>query len=317
MYEVVSKMDSVVDNVEEKIDDQGLSLASVKRAMERLHEANRKEWESFRDMEKKMDGFSLLLRRIMGFQKDLEVLSDQQEKVSKGVQDLVNLAFPPDNISDDDDDDETGTQYDNDDNTAYYPEERLGNGPPPTLFPVHDDRNPAVKGLNVPSSSGYIGPTVPKKKAIIAPSDPVISSVPLGPVDTSGPVASSGPVDSSVPSDPVEMGPIDPDHSVEPSAAPPSPVEPVLPISPLPVPAPDITMTTPTPMHSQDDDQATTKIASSSTLAPPPGQPSQPPSRRSPRIRGNSQAPTFDLASKRPPEDEDGGNPKRRKVAPS
>ena len=120
------------------------------------------------------------------------------------------------------------------------------------------------------------------------------------------------------------------------SPAPPSTVEsPIRPISPPKGPSPDITMTNPTPVHSQDDVQVTRTSPSSNDTVEPPGQlpsssnytylalptdnnskgkPSQGPSRRTPRF----QTPTpTDHASKRPPEDEEGGDPKCRKVVPS
>src|SRR5271168_2988439 len=119
------------------------------------------------------------------------------------------------------------------------------------------------------------------------------------------------------------------------SPAPPSTVEsPIRPISPPKGPSPEITMTNPTPVHSQDDDQVTRTIASNNDTVEPPsqlppssiytylalptdnnskGNRSQGPSRRSPRF----QTPTpTDHGSKRPPEDEEGGDAKRRKVVP-
>lgn len=55
--------------------------------------------------------------------------------MGKGVQALLDIAFPPDeeqHSSTEDDEDKTQTQYDND---GEY-REKLETGPPPTLFPA-------------------------------------------------------------------------------------------------------------------------------------------------------------------------------------
>src|SRR5271168_421055 len=282
VYNLLAKIDGALDNVDDKVDDQELRLDSMKRAMERLHEANRKEWESFINLEKKIEKMDLILRRIFGFHKSLEHLSAQQAEVSKGLQRLLDLAYPPDSHSGGDDDDETRTQYDN----SFSP-----------------------------------------------PSVPLVPLVPSGPV-ISGPVlpVTSDPVDT----EPETMSLPIVEPLVRLSPAPPSTVEsPIRPISPPKGPSPDITMTNPTPVHSQDDDQVTRTITSSNDTVEPPsqlppssnytyralptdnnskGNTSQGPSRRSPRF----QTPTpTDHASKRPPEDEEGGDAKRRKVVPS
>src|ERR1700678_4291622 len=272
VYNLLAKIDGALDNVDDKVDDQELRLDSMKRAMERLHEANRKEWESFINLEKKIEKMDLVLRRIFGFHKSLEHLSAQQAEVSKGLQRLLDLAYPPDSHSGGDDEDETRTQYDN----SFSP----------PLVPV------------------ISGPVLP---------------VTSDPVDTE-PETMSLPI-------------IEP--LVRLSPAPPSTVEsPIRPISPPKGPSPDITMTNPTPVHSQDDDQVTRTIASNNDTVEPPsqlppssnytylalptdnnskGNRSQGPSRRSPRF----QTPTpTDHGSKRPPEDEEGGDAKRRKVVP-
>src|ERR1700678_2927238 len=95
VYNRLAKIDGALDNVDDKVDDQELRLDSMKRAMERLHEANRKEWESFINLEKKIEKMDLVLRRIFGFHKSLEHLSAQQAEVSKGLQRLLDLAYPP------------------------------------------------------------------------------------------------------------------------------------------------------------------------------------------------------------------------------
>jgi len=275
VYNLLAKIDGALDNVDDKVDDQELRLDSMKRAMERLHEANRKEWESFINLEKKIEKMDLILRRIFGFHKSLEHLSAQQAEVSKGLQRLLDLAYPPDSHSGGDDDDETRTQYDN----SFSP------------------------------------PSVPSGPVISGPVLPVTSD----PVDTE-PETMSLPIVEPL----VRLSP-----------APPSTVEsPIRPISPPKGPSPDITMTNPTPVHSQDDDQVTRTIASNNDTVEPPsqlppssnytylalptdnnskGNRSQGPSRRSPRF----QTPTpTDHGSKRPPEDEEGGDAKRRKVVP-
>jgi hypothetical protein len=275
VYNLLAKIDGALDNVDDKVDDQELRLDSMKRAMERLHEANRKEWESFINLEKKIEKMDLILRRIFGFHKSLEHLSAQQAEVSKGLQRLLDLAYPPDSHSGGDDDDETRTQYDN----SFSP------------------------------------PSVPSVPVISGPVLPVTSD----PVDTE-PETMSLPIVEPL----VRLSP-----------APPSTVEsPIRPISPPKGPSPDITMTNPTPVHSQDDDQVTRTIASNNDTVEPPsqlppssnytylalptdnnskGNRSQGPSRRSPRF----QTPTpTDHGSKRPPEDEEGGDAKRRKVVP-
>src|SRR6202522_270497 len=275
VYNLLAKIDGALDNVDDKVDNQELRLDSMKRAMERLHEANRKEWESFINLEKKIEKMDLILRRIFGFHKSLEHLSAQQAEVSKGLQRLLDLAYPPDSHSGGDDDDETRTQYDN----SFSP------------------------------------PSVPSGPLISGPVLPVTSD----PVDTE-PETMSLPIVEPL----VRLSP-----------APPSTVEsPICPISPPKGPSPDITMTNPTPVHSQDDDQVTRTIASNNDTVEPPsqlppssnytylalptdnnskGNRSQGPSRRSPRF----QTPTpTDHGSKRPPEDEEGGDAKRRKVVP-
>src|SRR6202522_4192364 len=321
VYNLLAKIDGALDNVDDKVDDQELRLDSMKRAMERLHEANRKEWESFNNLEKKIEKMDLVMRRIFGFHKSLEHLSAQQAEVSKGLQSLLDLAYPPDSHSGGDDEDETRTQYDNKENLR----EKLGRGPPPSLFTNPDlqhmrDRNPAIKGLNIPINSEYVGSSF---------SPPSVPSVPV----ISGPVLSltSNPVDT----EPETMSLPIVEPLVRLSPAPPSTVEsPIRPISPPKGPSPDITMTNPTPVHSQDDDQVTRTIASNNDTVEPPsqlppssnytylalptdnnskGNRSQGPSRRSPRF----QTPTpTDHGSKRPPEDEEGGDAKRRKVVP-
>src|SRR6202522_2657717 len=180
VYNLLAKIDGVLDNVDEKVDDQELRLDSMKRAMERLHEANRKEWESFNNLEKKIEKMDLVMRRIFGFHKSLEHLSAEQAEVSKGLQGLLDLAYPPDSHSGGDDEDETRTQYDNKENFH----EKLGRGPPPALFTNPDlqhmrDSNPAIKGLNVPVNSGYVGPMVPS--SFSPPSVPSVLSVPVTP----------------------------------------------------------------------------------------------------------------------------------------
>src|SRR6202522_1035806 len=109
VYNLLAKIDGVLDNVDEKVDDQELRLDSMKRAMERLHEANKKEWESFNNLEKKIEKMDLVMRRIFGFHKSLEHLSAQQAEVSKGLQSLLDLAYPPDSHSGGDNEDDSTT----------------------------------------------------------------------------------------------------------------------------------------------------------------------------------------------------------------
>ena len=148
------------------------------------------------------------------------------------------------------------------------------------------------------------------------------------------------------------MGPSGPDD-LSPVLSPSIPasttvVRPVASIPPQPLPenkrSPTVTMTSPMPINSQDDDQATTTILPSNHLSPPTNitpsidHISSPPSdganskakhhrghtptigeRRSPRIRDISHAPTpaMDITTKHRSEDEEGGDPKRRKLLPS
>ena len=108
--------------------------------------------------------------------------------------------------------------------------------------------------------------------------------------------------------------------------------------------SPTVTMTSPTPINSQDDDQATTTILPSNHLSPPtnitpsidhisslPSDGANPKAKRhcghtptigewkSPRIRDISHAPTpaMDITTKHRSEDEEGGDPKHRKLLPS
>ena len=123
---------------------------------------------------------------------------------------------------------------------------------------------------------------------------------------------------------------------------------PVASIPPQPLPenkrSPTVMMTSPIPINSQDDDQATMTILPSNHLSPPTNitpsvdHISSPPSdganpkakrhqghtptigeQRSPRIRDISCAPTpaIDITTKRRSEDEEGGDPKHCKLLPS
>ena len=97
---------------------------------------------------KKIDRYEVMLRRILGFYQKLEDLSIQQSQVAKDVEDLHTLAFPNDDknlpAAEDDDVDKTGTQYDND--------QRLGDGPAPTLFPSPEPSS-EIPSTPVPSAS--------------------------------------------------------------------------------------------------------------------------------------------------------------------
>jgi hypothetical protein len=134
MTDLGAGVDIVATRVDEKIDELGLSIDSVKRGMEKVHQLNKTIEDGLRMTNKKMDRYELMLRRILGFYEQLEDLSFQQTQMAKDVQDLHSQAFPEYHENPqgtEDDDDETGTQYDNED--KY---ETLGNGPPLTLFPA-------------------------------------------------------------------------------------------------------------------------------------------------------------------------------------
>jgi hypothetical protein len=331
MDDIVAKVDGIANSVDDRIADQGMEISSTRRGMERLYELCKKEEEIIRNNGKRVENHEIMLRRILGFHQNLEELSVQQTQVGKGVQALINMAFPADDVkagnsSTEEDDDDSGTQYDNDE---LY-QDNLGTGPPPTLFPAPSQPPPLVP---VSSSIAFIPPP------ITGPVPPSITG-PV-PLSTTGPVPPSitGPVPAPNPSpkQPPVTGAVQPivaAPAVTPLARQLTPVPGQLP--PAPEPTPVVTMTTPTPINSQDDDQATKLIASSSSLLPPPANspPSadrlSPPSttdetipiptkRRSPRIGGNSRAPsaTPEPAAKRRSEDEKAGDPKRRKVMPS
>lgn len=299
---LVTRMDLVIKSVDEKIDDQGLRLDSIKRAMERLRESNNREDEAVREVNRKLERFEIMLRRILGFNKAFEKLAEKLTDVDDKVYDLHGLGFPRhgnESSPEDDDSDETHTQYDNE---KLEPESIPSFSPTnvPVLVPVTDPSDSAPSD-SVPSDS--------------VPSDSVPSDSVPG-VSTAEPVVASAVVASAV----------------EAPAA-------VISVSP------DITMTSPTPLNSQDNDQTTTVItASTDLLSPPANVPTSsdhlsPPSttnagipkakgrtntvgrRRSPRgLNSRDPTPVNDLGPKRRSEDgEDGeGNDrKRRKAVPS
>ena len=85
-------------------------------------------------MDKKLERYDVLLRRILGFNIPLEKLSAQMTQVDKGILDLLDNAYPQEDdyltTVKDDEGDEMCTQYDNE---AHYIDS-LGTGPPPSLF---------------------------------------------------------------------------------------------------------------------------------------------------------------------------------------
>ena len=118
---------------------------------------------------KKIDRYEVMLRRILGFYQKLEDLSIQQSQVAKNVDDLHTLAFPNDDenlpAAEDDDVDETGTQYDND---QRY-DQRLGDGPAPTLFPSPEPSS-EIPSTPVPSASFTMSKRSQSQKVTAAPS---------------------------------------------------------------------------------------------------------------------------------------------------
>jgi hypothetical protein len=322
-------MESAYTTTEDKIDDQGLNLSSIKRAMERLHQKNRREEDAHRRVEDKLHSYEVMLRRILGFQETLKGMSDYQRRIGDGVQYLIDVAYPAKDDDSNSDSEETKTQYDNDDDY----QERLGTGPPPTLFPSSNPSFLPVASSSVPAPT-LSTPTVPVSTDSgatgIAPTD----SDPTGPASTDSEPTGTAPmvITKTLPAPTAALSEV-PDSSF------------------VPVLSPDITMTTPTPQNSQDIDQGTTTIISSASLLPPALIPPpinttpsanhlspppatgetnpkarQPPNRkptlggrRSPRIQENSRAPSPAVPSKRrnTEDDEEGGDPKRQKVAPS
>ena len=239
----------------------------------------------------------------MGFYKKLEDLSIQQSQVAK---DLHTLAFPNNDenlpAAEDDDVDETGTQYDND---QRY-DQRLGDGPAPTLFPSPEPSS-EIPSTPVPSASFTMSKCLQSQKVTTAPSGPADEMV-TGP---SGPDNSSSVLSPSIPASTTVVCPV--------TSIPPQPLH-------ENKRSPTVTMTSPMPINSQDDDQATTMILPSNHLSPPTNitpsvdHISSPPSdganpkakrhcghtptigeRRSPRIRDISHAPTLamDITTKR------------------
>ena len=141
--------------------------------------------------------------------------------MAKDVEDLHTLAFPNDDenlpAAEDDDVDETGTQYDND---QRY-DQRLGDGPAPTLFPSPEPSS-EIPSTPVPSASFAMSKHSQSQKVTAAPSGPmgpVKESVagPSGPADetVTGP---SGPDDLSlVPSPSIPATVVHPVASIPPS----------------------------------------------------------------------------------------------------
>jgi hypothetical protein len=164
-----------------------------------------------------------------------------------------------------------------------------------------------------------------------------------------GPVPEHGSSQQAGPSESVTLAP-------GPVATTPGPEPTMGPVSTETGPSPNVTVTTPTPVNSQDGGQATIAIvqtppvSASATSPPPPiiappiafkdGIPDKSPfldsssssgnrlspgdanaveKRRSPRIRENSRAPSpnVDNHAKRPSDSDEGGNPKRQKLMPS
>jgi hypothetical protein len=326
----LDRMEGAEKSTSEKIDDHGLIISSIKRGMERLYDLNKRDEETAKTVEKKINSYEIMLRRILGFHETLMNLVDHQKQLGRGVQDLLDAAYPSDDEGESNaQNEETATQYDNDDNNM----EKLGAGPAPTLFV--QSSNPSYDSVPFPSA------------AIPTPSVKVTtgSSASTGPPSTGPP--STGPPSTELlstapgPTEPAPMGI---------TATVPAPTESLPGIVEAQVSSgvtsPNITMTTATPINSQDVDQATTTIISNQGLLPPP--PNDPPlaehlspptaadetkakakrlpsskpvagGRRSPRIQENSRAPSPAVHTKRrsAEDDEEGDAPKRRKVVPS
>lgn len=75
MEDMVSRMDDMTTKVEENINKQGLGINSMRRGMEQLYELNKREEESIRNTDKKVERYKVMLRRILDFYQDLEVLN--------------------------------------------------------------------------------------------------------------------------------------------------------------------------------------------------------------------------------------------------
>lgn len=160
---------------------------------------------------------------------------------------------------------------------------------------------------------------------------PPATSAEISKVDSMGP-------DRTGPAGPDNMGPSGPSSE--------GAIPPAVEAFPAVAPSPNVTMTSATPVNSQDDAQATTTIVSNINHPPPPvdlppssdhllpprpteeanpkartprGQTPIMGERRSTRIRESSRAPSpaSQTVSKRRGEDDEGGEYKRRKVVPS
>jgi hypothetical protein len=343
----LERMESAYITTEDKIDDQGLHLSSIKRAMERLHEKNKREEVTHGRVENKLYSYEVMLRRILGFHETMKEIYDYQRRMGEGVQDLLDVAFPPKDNDPSSEEEETKTQYDNDDDY----QERLGTGPPPTLFPHSNPSFLPVASSSIPGASYFFPahtvstPTVPSPTVPLATDSGATGlasadSVPTDPAPAESAPTDEAPADSAATS----TAPLELTRTVP---APTAPLSEVPDSSFVPVPSPDITMTTPTPLNSQDVDQGTTTIISSTSLlplptpsgnhlSPPPAtvtgetntKARQPPNRkptvggrRSPRIQENSRAPSPAVPStgkrRKSEDDEEGGVPKRQRVAPS
>ena len=76
MTDIVAGMDSIGNWVDEKIDDLGLRIDSVKQGMDQMYGLNKTVEESLRMVNKKIDRYEVMLRRILGFYQKLEDLSN-------------------------------------------------------------------------------------------------------------------------------------------------------------------------------------------------------------------------------------------------
>ena len=136
MDDVLMRMEDSSKEVDNKINDVGLKIASVARKQERQTEIHRREEETVRKIDNRLDSYDAVLRRILAFHLDLVAITDHQEQTTRRVQELLDLAALA-TAGEATDDDDRSTQYDNNN----YQNETLGTGPSPTIFPL-PSRNP-------------------------------------------------------------------------------------------------------------------------------------------------------------------------------
>jgi hypothetical protein len=143
--------------------------------MERLYNLNKREEETVKIVDKTLNSYEIMLRR---FYETLMNLVDHQKQLGRGVQELLDAAYPPDyEDKSNARDEETATQYNNDDNYM----EKLGTGPVPSLFLSTQSSKPSFD--SVPLSSAAI-PT-PSVKVTAGP------SASMGPPSTGPPSTGS------------------------------------------------------------------------------------------------------------------------------